>query len=480
MKYIEKVILENFQSHKNSVIEFDSQLNVIVGPSDSGKTAILRGIRWALYNEPSGDYFIREGESECSVTIVFNDGTKIKRYRSKTRNSYFLYDSNNNETKFEGFGISVPQEIIDKTGIKKILLDSDLSSAINLSDQLEGSFLLSERGSTRASSMGRLVGVNIIDDALRETLKDSRNLASNKRNIDENILELEKELTEYDYLEELGKKINDIEVIRDKIQIKSNTLSKYKVFLEKILYLSQEKKELYYYVDKLKGIHLLDNTLNHISSSINRYEYFNKQNNIIYKLSLNKKENIKIINAYKNINLAEKHIEKMDSLYNLQLRLNKIKSKLQIVTLEIDKLTLLSNKLQSIDLVQENIKKINNSTQQLENLKNIKDKEYSLRKSLAIGNKYVDQLKDIDKVSNIQIELQNKLYLVNKLIKLSSIYTLNNEDIKSEKTLLHEYKDSIEKQLIEYKDVLLKQGTCPLCFSTIDNNKASHIISHYI
>ncbi|OZV12957.1 hypothetical protein CIW83_07040 [Tissierella sp. P1] len=122
MKYIEKVILENFQSHKSSIIEFDDQLNVIVGPSDSGKTAILRGIRWALYNEPSGDYFIREGTSECSVTVIFNDGTKIKRYRNKSKNIYFLYDSNNNETKFEGFGTSVPQEIIDETGIKKITI----------------------------------------------------------------------------------------------------------------------------------------------------------------------------------------------------------------------------------------------------------------------------------------------------------------------------------------------------------------------
>lgn len=479
MKYIEKVILENFQSHKNSVIEFDNQLNVIVGPSDSGKTAILRGIRWALYNEPSGDYFIREGESECNVTIVFNDGTKIKRHRSKSKNSYFLYDSNNNETKFEGFGISVPQEIIDKTGIKKILLDSDLSSAINLSDQLEGSFLLSERGSTRASSMGRLVGVNIIDDALRETLKDSRNLTSNKKNIDENILQLEKELIEYNYLERLSEQVNNLEAIRNKIQLKSNTVSKYKDLFQKFLSLSQEKKELHYYIEKLKDIDLLDNTINHISININKYEYFNRQNNTIYKLSLNKKENTKIINAYKDINLAEIYIKKIDSIYDLQLKLNKNKSKLQIMILEINKLRLLTRNLQSLDLVQKNIKTINDSTDQLGKLKNIKSKEYSLRKSLAIGNRYVDQLKNIDKVSDILTELQNNIYIMNKLVKLCNIYILNNKDIKNVKTLLNEHRNSIEKQLIEYKEILIKQGTCPLCFSAIDNNKATHIISHY-
>ena len=68
MKYIKRVTLENFQSHKHSVIDFDEQLNVIVGPSDSGKSAIIRGIKWVLYNEPTGDYFIKEGSTECSVT----------------------------------------------------------------------------------------------------------------------------------------------------------------------------------------------------------------------------------------------------------------------------------------------------------------------------------------------------------------------------------------------------------------------------
>ena len=75
MKYIKKVNLVNFQSHKDTTIEFDKGLNIIVGASDSGKTSILRGIKWALYNDPSGDYFIREGESECSVTIYFSDMT---------------------------------------------------------------------------------------------------------------------------------------------------------------------------------------------------------------------------------------------------------------------------------------------------------------------------------------------------------------------------------------------------------------------
>ena len=183
MKYLKTVILENFQSHKHCVIDFNEGLNVIVGPSDSGKSAIIRGIKWALYNEPSGDYFIREGERECSVTLQFSDNTKVKRIRGKSKNIYILIKNDGEEIKFEGFGTSVPQEIIDEIQIKKIPLDSNDSTYINLGEQLEGPFLLSEKTSTRASAIGRLIGVNIVDDALKEALRDLRNRSSKRKNL---------------------------------------------------------------------------------------------------------------------------------------------------------------------------------------------------------------------------------------------------------------------------------------------------------
>ena len=214
MKYIRKVILENFQSHKYTEMEFDKYLNVIVGPSDHGKSAVIRGIKWALFNEPSGDFFIREGEKECSVTIEFNDNTKVKRYRSKSKNAYYLYDENGTEMIFEGFGTTVPQEIIDKTLIRKVILDGGTSNAINIGEQLEGPFLLSEKNSVRANAIGRLVGVHIIDDALKDTLKDSRNLNIKKKSHESSLENLQENLSEYNYLEDLNKSLTKLEKIR--------------------------------------------------------------------------------------------------------------------------------------------------------------------------------------------------------------------------------------------------------------------------
>ena len=479
MKYIEKVILENFQSHKNSTIEFDDQLNVIVGPSDSGKTAILRGIRWALYNEPSGDYFIREGTSECSVTIIFNDGTKIKRYRNKSKNTYFLYDSNNNEMKFEGFGTSVPEEIINKTGIKKILLDSDLSNAINLSDQLEGAFLLSERASARANSIGRLVGVNIIDDALRESLKDSRNLSNNKKNIEDNIVQLEKELLTYEYLDELASRINNIEKIKNKIQEKNETISKYKDLLQKTLTISQEKKELNFYIKKLENIDRVSTILGNISSNITMFNYLSKQRDVINNLHLNKQEAFKVVTCLKNINIAEKNITTMTSLQDLRIKLANYNLKFKKLSYEIGELKVVSYNLRNINILQNRINAIDNNIYELKKLTTIKDKEFALRGRLAIGIKYVERLQEIDNVFQIYIRLSEKITLLNQLKGLSTTYTSNKDEITKEKLSLQKYKDEVEEQISNYKELLLKQETCPLCFSIIDNDKIKHIISHY-
>ncbi|HZK00421.1 MAG TPA: ATP-binding protein, partial [Tissierellaceae bacterium] len=214
MKYLKTVILENFQSHKYSLINFDEGLNVILGASDSGKTAIIRGIKWALYNEPSGDFFIREGESDTSVTLIFNDNTKLKRSRGKSKNSYTLYKKNGEEIIFEGFGTRVPDEIIEEIAIKKIKLDSESTNAINIAEQLEGSFLLSEKTSTRAGAIGRLIGVNIIDDALKETLKDIRNLSNNQKLTEIKISKLEEELKEYEYLADLRTRLERAETLK--------------------------------------------------------------------------------------------------------------------------------------------------------------------------------------------------------------------------------------------------------------------------
>ena len=185
MLTIKRLTLENFQSHKFTIIDFDDGLNAIVGPTDSGKTAILRAIKWVLYNEPQGDSFIRQGESQTSVQILFSSGVVVKRYRSKSKNGYEITYADGSTTSFEGFGSQVPQEVLEATKMPKITLRQGETRSLNMAEQLEGPFLLTDNPSLKAAAIGKLVQADVIDYALGQVNLDLRNKKKDCRDLED-------------------------------------------------------------------------------------------------------------------------------------------------------------------------------------------------------------------------------------------------------------------------------------------------------
>ena len=52
---LSKITLKNIQAHEDLTLEFGPGRNVIHGSSDSGKTAVLRGLLWTAINDGIGD-----------------------------------------------------------------------------------------------------------------------------------------------------------------------------------------------------------------------------------------------------------------------------------------------------------------------------------------------------------------------------------------------------------------------------------------
>lgn len=200
MKGFRSLVIENFQSHERTEITFSDGLNVFVGPSDSGKSAILRALRWVLYNQPRGSDFIRTGASRCRVTLTLSDGTQIVRERSSSVNRYLLRDPEGNERVFEGFGSDVPQEVLKAHGMVPLQLDEDRELTVQIGQQLEGPFLLSESGGTRAKSIGRISGAHLLDLAQNQTARDQRAVSSRIKFLEEEMKKREEELKPFDVL----------------------------------------------------------------------------------------------------------------------------------------------------------------------------------------------------------------------------------------------------------------------------------------
>lgn len=479
MKYINKLILENFQSHKYTEIEFDSTLNVIVGPSDQGKSAIIRALKWALYNEPSGDFFIREGERDCSVTVIFNDNTKVKRFRSKSKNAYYLYDANNTEKVFEGFGTTVPQEIIDATSIRKVVLDSDQSSTINIGEQLEGPFLLSEKNSTRANAIGRLVGVHIVDDALKDTLKDIRNLNIKRKSYEDTLKDLYKNLEEYEYLDELTNKIKELDNVKQSIYCCQDKLAKLKSIQVELERLNGEIKLVEDYLTKLKDINKITALEQLLSENIKKYIYISNRYDKFNKIKTEIEHDKYLLKALKDINMVGEIINDIN-LYNNKInKLSRINNNYNYIINNTLKNKKLLTRLKPINKVGQNIDLIKDQILKINKLLDLKDRLDKVNKNLSIGIVYTNKLTHIEEVIDIQNSLEEKNDLLMKLINHRERY----EGIDKERLDVKRKVSNIDKQINEnadeYKKILTKIEVCPLCFSPINRLKIEDIIDNY-
>ena len=130
---IDTIEIENFQSHRHTTVQLSPGVNVIKGRSHSGKSSVMRAIRWALLNQPRGENFVShfKGDKEVtSVGIQFDDGrhaTRLRRGGSKNG-----YESSSGS--FKALRSDVPEEITEITKME----------AINVQMQGAPYFMLSE------------------------------------------------------------------------------------------------------------------------------------------------------------------------------------------------------------------------------------------------------------------------------------------------------------------------------------------------
>jgi exonuclease SbcC len=215
---IRRLCIENFQSHIYAEIELAEGLTVLVGESDSGKSSIIRALRWLLLNEPRGKEFIRAGANECRVSVILSNGARITRERTPSRNRYLLLLPGEAEKVFEGFGNDIPREITSLLGVARVHLDDDLTVALNMAGQLDEPFLLSQPGSLKARIIGRIQSVHIIDAASRDTAQDIARLQREARQLEGQVASLDKELAEFKDLPQLRRQIDEAACLQQRAE----------------------------------------------------------------------------------------------------------------------------------------------------------------------------------------------------------------------------------------------------------------------
>lgn len=163
---IKSLSIQNFQSHEKTELEFHSGVNTIIGSSDCGKTAIIRALRWLVWNRPSGDAIRSRWGGPTDVRVETEEGT-VTRSKDKV-DLYSLERPGSKLLEFKAFGTSVPEEI---SGLLNI-------SEINLQSQLDAPFLVSNTAGEVAAHFNKIARLDIIDRGLQNIQSWIRELTS--------------------------------------------------------------------------------------------------------------------------------------------------------------------------------------------------------------------------------------------------------------------------------------------------------------
>ncbi|MGE5473188.1 MAG: AAA family ATPase [Ignavibacteriales bacterium] len=433
MNYITKVKIENFQSHEISELEFVNGLNVIVGPSDQGKSAVIRAIKWVLFNEPRGSEFIRNGTNMARVELGFNNGYSIIRERSSSKNRYSIINPDGEVKVYEGFGNDIPDEVKAVHGITKVLIDSDSSVCLNIGEQLESAFLISETGSTKAKAIGRLTGVHVLDNAIRECINDIKKESQLVSKYKSETNELVEKLDSYKDLENLEKKINKCEAMLEKIKKlndRHSKLDKYKLEFDRI------NKEINELIKINKAVINVGDAENMVGLLSNRVKYlsnlqdtYSKLANINTEIQLNEGA----LEETRNIEEAAARIEKAEKKKVLNEKLLNLNKKYSDINEEIELSKAMHLKVRYINKAEDMINRIILLESRKEDIRKISSSYNSIRSSIAEGEKYISKMKN---------ELDNSIN--------------------------------------EYKDILKIISKCPVCFSNINEDTIERILKEYV
>ena len=204
---IQKLEIQNYQAHQNTTLNFSPGVNAIIGQSDSGKTSILRALRWVIENRPGGDAFRSSWGGKTSVKITTGQNV-IERVKDKTTINTYALSTGKEDLSFAAMGTSVPEEVQNALDINQI----------NYQNQLDRPFLLDSTPGEVAAHFNKIAHLDIIDVGLRNVKSWISGLTKTISVEETRIVELKKEQARYNYLPAMEKAVIALEVLEKKIE----------------------------------------------------------------------------------------------------------------------------------------------------------------------------------------------------------------------------------------------------------------------
>jgi len=385
MKYIKELQLTNFESWLNNNIQFNKGLNIIIGNSDSGKSASFRAID-AVLNGKFKDSSITFGKKKSEVKIIFEDNHFATRIRSKKEN-IIQYD----DLLFERVGKEIPNEYFEALGKTKLELNDDKSIDLCLYSQFANHFFITSSDIEKSKIIGSACGINIVDKIVDNVNNDIRHNNSElkhlKSTVDEQQLKLNQLQLDVDIKR---RKLEQLTVLIGRVNTNYNKLVK-------IDHLFQNIKNKLTQISNLKN-QISKNQIQ-ISKIQNSKLKFQKLNSL-YQIFLYQVK----INTIKTL-ISENQI-KISKFQNFKLKFQTLNTLIKIFKnqIQISNLKNQNSKFQTL------ISKIQNSKLKFQKLNLLNEKAQVIKNSLLNINSIKQRINDVNNKLAIKLEQKNNFH----------------------------------------------------------------------
>ncbi len=191
---LESLTLKNFQIHSLFEMEFSPTVTSLTGPTDSGKSSIVRALQWICTNYPQGDEFIMEG-SEMAIGTLRIDGHEVTRERGK-QNLYKL-----DGEIYKSFGADVPADISNLVNV----------GSINFQDQITMPFWFCLPPAQVGRELNQIVNLDLIDSVAQSISTELRRCKSHVEFTSERLEQARRERDEFTWVKEADEELYSIE-----------------------------------------------------------------------------------------------------------------------------------------------------------------------------------------------------------------------------------------------------------------------------
>mgnify|MGYP001203877027 CR=1 FL=1 len=175
---ISHLSIVNFGPHRSLEVDFGPGINIIRGQNRTGKTWILRALDQVFFNE-GGLECVSYGQKFFRIVVTMDDGSVIERYRDRFENSYTI-----NGTKYTAVGSGPFDPVVKLTGIRAVALDGKSESRPNIKTPLDPRFfIVGETPQKQAKILARLVGADVLEAAVSDTISDQRRASDERRRL---------------------------------------------------------------------------------------------------------------------------------------------------------------------------------------------------------------------------------------------------------------------------------------------------------